>query len=100
MNNAADKNTPESVSYIVYESAMTRAERNLKRIVIALIVAIALLFASNMIWLYVFAQYDFESYEYSQDGQGINIIGDDNGVNYNGPESENPQENPEERVEG
>ena len=74
--------TPDTVSYIVYESAMVRAERAMKRIVIALIVAVALLFVSNALWLWYISQYDFESYEYSQDGQGINIIGDDNGVTY------------------
>lgn len=91
---------PENVSYLVYESAMVRAERTLKKVIIALIVAVALLFASNMIWLYVFSQYDFESYEYSQDGEGVNIIGDHNGVDYNGPESASAPQDQEIGVEG
>lgn len=83
--------TPDTVSYIVYESAMVRAERAMKRVVIALIVAVALLFVSNALWLWYISQYDFESYEYSQDGQGINIIGDDNGVTYGSEGAHTPQ---------
>lgn len=39
-------------------------------------------------WLEYLEQYDFESYEYSQDGQGLNIIGDKNGVGFNVPTHE------------
>ena len=42
---------PASVSYAAFESSMTRAERIIKRLVIALIVTIALTFASNVGWL-------------------------------------------------
>ena len=71
----------QSVPYVVHESAMARNERSVKRLVIALIVAIALIFASNAAWLYAWCQYDYTSdmtTEYSQDGEGINIIGDRN----------------------
>ena len=83
--------TPDTVSYIVYESAMVRAERAMKRVVVALIVAVALLFVSNALWLWYISQYDFESYEYSQDGQGINVIGNDNGVTYGSEGAHTPQ---------
>lgn len=53
--------TAEPVPYIVHESAMARNERAVKRLVIALIVAIALIFASNAIWLYAWMQYDYTS---------------------------------------
>ena len=39
----------EPVPYIVHESAQARNERTVKRLVIALIIAIALIFASNAI---------------------------------------------------
>ena len=43
--------TSASVSYAAFESSMSRAERIIKRLVIALIVIIALMFASNIGWL-------------------------------------------------
>ena len=78
-----DKN---SVPYIVYESAQAKNERIVKRLVIALIVAVGLVFASNMAWLYFMSQYDYSGTEtktlemYTQDGEGTNIIGDSNEV--------------------
>lgn len=71
-----------SVPYIVYESAQARSERHLKRLVIALVVAIVLIFASNAAWLWAWCQYDYCSEEtvYTQDGHGVNIIGDENHV--------------------
>lgn len=89
------KEMPESVPYIVHESTMARSERQIKRMWIALIVAISLLFASNAIWLYAWCQYDYssetEEYIYQQDGEGTNIIGDSNEVN-NGAESDSTEE--------
>ena len=85
-------NKTEPVPYIVHESAMARNERSLKRLVIALIVAIALIFASNAAWLYAWCQYDYASEEtvYTQDGEGLNIIGDRNTAGiYNGTDSTN-----------
>lgn len=43
--------TPTSVPYATFESSMMRAERIIKRLVIALIVIIVLTFASNIGWL-------------------------------------------------
>lgn len=77
------KNVPENVPYLMHESAMARAERHTKRIWIALIVSVILLFASNAAWLYAWCQYDYTSEEtvYQQDGFGTNIIGSSNEVN-------------------
>ena len=86
----------QSISYIAHESAMARAERHIKRLWIALIVAIILIFASNVIWLAYINQYDFESYEYSQDGQGLNIIGNENGVEWHGAKVDSQEKNEEE----
>ena len=52
-----------SVPYIVYESAQTRMERTVKRLLIALIIAVFLVFASNAVWLYAWMQYDYISDE-------------------------------------
>lgn len=74
----------ENVPYIVYEAEMTRSERQIKRLWIALIVAIALIFASNVVWLIYTNQYDFESYDLSTEGGGnANYIGQDGDI-YNG----------------
>lgn len=52
---------PESgpVPYIVHESAMARNERTNKRLVVALIVAIVLMFVSNAFWLRAWMSYDY-----------------------------------------
>lgn len=89
------QNAPESVPYIAHESSMARMERQIKRLWIAVIVAVCLLFSSNAAWLYAWMQYDYssetEEYIYQQDGEGTNIIGDSNEVN-NGAESYYPEE--------
>ena len=74
-------NTPENVPYIVHETAMARNERNVKRLVVALIIAIVLAFATNVGWLIYESQYETVDYSYDQDGEGTNIIGDGNDVN-------------------
>lgn len=76
----------QTVSYLAFESEMSRNERHAKRLTIALIVSIILIFASNALWLYAWLQYDYSSTEstttttYTQDSSGINIIGDSNNV--------------------
>lgn len=75
---AEQNKKPNDVPYIVYEGAEVRAERHIKRLIVALILTVVLLFASNALWLYEWCQYDYSStsteVEYSQDGQGTNII--------------------------
>ena len=77
----------QSVPFVVHESAMARNERTVKRLVIALIAAIVLIFASNAAWLYVWCQYDYSSdmttSEINVDGKdGIaNYIGNDGDIN-------------------
>ena len=74
----------EHVPYIVYEGAQARQERTVKKLVVIIIICIAMLFATNAIWLYAWMQYDYSSEEvvYSQDGRGINIIGNQNEVEH------------------
>lgn len=50
---------PKDIPYIVYESSEARHERNLKRLVTIILILIALLFASNMAWLFVWNLYDY-----------------------------------------
>ena len=74
------------VQYIVHESAMARNERAIKRLVVALIVAIVLMFASNAFWLWAWMQYDYTGEEtvVQQDGEGLNIYGDRNMTDFYG----------------
>ena len=89
-NKCGTDKTPTSVPYVVHESTVSRMERIIKKQWIALIVAICLLFAS--FGLFVWSEIQYEtidySYDYSQDGQGTNIIGNDNEVD-NGAKIEN-----------
>lgn len=77
------------VPYIAFESAAARHERITKRLIVALVLAVVLIFASNAIWLWAWMQYDYTSdevvTEYQQDGYGLNIIGEGNRAIY-GPE--------------
>lgn len=70
-NNRMDKK-PETVPYIVHEGEIARAERHNKRMFIALIITIIMLFASNGVWLLYESLYDTITYE--QDGGQINNI--------------------------
>ena len=71
--------TPAPVPYAAFESSMTRAERIIKRLVIALIVIIVLTFASNIGWLiYANNGNTNSSYTVTQSGNPTSIIGDGN----------------------
>ena len=48
-----------TIPYIVYEATMSRVERHAKRMIIALLLTIILLFISNGLWLYAWMQYDY-----------------------------------------
>lgn len=73
----------KDVPYIVYESAMARAERHVKRLVIALIMALIMIFASNIAWLYV-----WNSYEYVGDSSEVTIDSDNGVANYIGQDGD------------
>lgn len=84
------------VPFIVHEAEIARQERHTKRLWIALITAIILVFASNFCWLVFISQYNFESYGISTDGGGnANYIGQDGDI-YNG-ESPSTQNDEKER---
>lgn len=83
-----------TVPYVVHQSAAARQERQIRRMWIALIVAIALMFFTNMIWVGVFSSYDYSSTTEeiivdAEDGNA-NYIGQDGNI-YNG--ENNSEEN-------
>ena len=69
-----DKSMPKDVPYIVFEGEMARGERNTKRLTVIIVILIALLAITNGAWLYTWNQYDMVSYDYDQDGEGLNNI--------------------------
>lgn len=83
------KKPVEPVPYIVHESAMARNERTVKRLVVALIVVVCLWFATIGVGAYAWLQYDYTSEEtaFTQDGEGLNIIGDRNTAGVYGADS-------------
>lgn len=87
------QNAPENVPYIVHESSMARMERHIKRLWIALIISIAMLFTSSAIFTYAWLQYDYSSEEIvveqdAQDGGNANYIGNDGDIVNGLPESD------------
>lgn len=87
-------NEQMTVPYIVFEGSMARSERHIKRLVIALIIAVVMIAVTNIAWLIVWNSYEYvgdtSETTYSQDGEGVNIIGDRN--NY-GTESDGKENN-------
>ena len=84
-----------NVPFIVHEAEMSRADRYIRELWIALIIAILLITVSNIAWLIYISQYDFESYEVEADNDGIaNYIGNDGDI-YNGGESVSKKEEAE-----
>lgn len=76
---------PKTIPYISHEASMARMEAQCKRLWIALIVSVCMLFASNVAWVVYESQFD--TVAYTQDGEGTNIIGNLNEVD-NGAEIE------------
>ena len=65
-----------------------------KRMFVALLVVLALWAATIAGFIWYLYQYDFESYSYTQDGEGLNVIGDSNEVTDYGANTGDTQENP------
>ena len=85
-----------NVPYIAYEAAIAREERHIRRLVIALVITIVLMFTTNAMWLAAWLQYDYSGEEVtttttasaSQDGDGVNIVGNGD-VNYGAESNSN-----------
>lgn len=80
-----------NIPYIAFEGELARAERHIKRLWIVNIILIIALILCNAAYLWYLSLYDFSSYDYEQ-GDGVNVIGDSNGVTNNGTEIENAEE--------
>ena len=89
-NNCGAENQNVTVPYVVHEATVARQERQIKRLWVAIIVAISMLFASFA--LFVWYESQFETMTYEQDGDGINNVNyGEQGYLNNGAESENQE---------
>ena len=73
-----------SVPYIVFESSQANSERTIKRLIIALVITIVLMFATNVFWIYEFCSYDYMAEETTveADSGTANYIGQDGDITY------------------
>jgi len=62
---------------------MTRNERKNRRLVMVILLSIIFLFLTNLIWLYAWTEYDYQSFEATSDKGNANVIGNDGDI-YNG----------------
>lgn len=104
MTENKEKEMQLTVPYIVYEAAQARSERTIKRLTIGIIVvsifSIIIAFLTGYFidkgWRDYFSECDITNYDLQQDGEGINIVGDSNGVDYNGTKSKDQASNTKE----
>jgi len=57
------------IPFYTYELEVAKHERTVKSLIIIIVITIALLFASNMAWLWFFNQFDFASEEVTLNSQ-------------------------------
>lgn len=78
---------PQAVPYVVFCDTVANYQWVIKKLVIALVIVVFMMFASNLAWLFVWQSYDYSSTETTleSDGNGIaNFTGGDGGVIYGG----------------
>ena len=90
-----ENKAPETIPYIVHEAAIDRAERHTKRWMITSFILIGIIFAMMIGFLIYESQ--FETYYYDQNGEGVNIVGDENEVNPSESKSEDQTQEEGER---
>ena len=96
-NNCTPTDINVSVPYVVHEAEVSRQERQIKRMWVALIVLAVALFLTNMAWIGVFNSYEYSTEEIvveqdAQDGGNNNYIGNNGDVNNGLSENNNTQE--------
>ena len=78
------------IPYIAYEIAEAKNERLIKRLIIALVITIILMFITNIFWIYEFCNYDYLTEETTVDADcgTANYIGQDGDIVYGTNNSE------------
>lgn len=95
-----EKEMQITVPYIVHEAAQAGSERIIKRLIIALIITIILLFVTNAAWLFTVSQYEITGSEVTVDTEGsenANYVGQDGDI-YNG--TNNGTKNSDQKEDG
>ena len=93
---------------LVWERDQARSSHTIKtlvRLMVLMLISLVVTVTAFLIyihqkdkeWLDFLSEYDVENYDYTQDGKGVNIIGDSNGVDYYGAEASGTENDSEER---
>lgn len=72
-----------TIPYYAHEGMMARNERTIKRLIVSLIIAVILIFASNALWLYAWMQYDYAGTE-TTSSKEVQVDAKDGIANYIG----------------
>lgn len=85
-NSKTKAEEPLTISYSAYQMAQANNRKNIRNIIIALIVAIVMIFGTNLAWLLVWNSYEFYGEETiveldSNDGGNANYIGNNGDIN-------------------
>ena len=102
MGQEQNKDTrPQDITFYTFEAVMAREERHIRRLIIALVIAIIGIVVCNMAWLYAWMQFDYvaegESVETSVEldgstGGNANYIGDRGIINNGTDQGYYPQD--------
>lgn len=73
MNEHAEQ-TPAPVPFVAYETSLASEREHSRRLFWLVLALLAALVITNAAWLWTWAQYDYVSDTYTQDGGGVNFI--------------------------
>lgn len=86
-NGCGNTELQTNIPYVAHESAMSRADRQNKRLWIVIILLVFLLVTSNCVWLWYESQFEtvsqIKEYDASADDGGNAVINDDGSVELN-----------------
>lgn len=89
--NGCEHGAPETIPYIVYESAMARTERTMRKMWAIIILLIVLLVGSNCAWMWYESHFeDILITQENADGHN-NFIGNDGDITNNGETNDQNQ---------
>lgn len=96
MNEINEKDEKAAVPFYVFESFRIHNQKIITTLIVALIVTIVLLFATNIAWLTYESQFDYADEEVTleaQDNGNANYIGQDGDISNGIHQSQNENEN-------
>lgn len=81
-NNVMHSNNSSSVTFAAFEAMGDRLYRIIKMLVIALVITVLVLLASNGLWTYMWLQYDYSGTEEITTTETVTVDGKDGVANY------------------